>query len=141
MACRFPKSNYGSHNVCCANGNGRGFGLQYCTSCYMQSIHICYYNKIYADDGKVQSTLHTDITEGIYCKIVGHGHYMPHQRCGRQMMRRQCPEPPLIGSLPITYARHMCNWWMHSGAPSWYVLKPTPCFSLLFQTQIAGSSF
>ena len=35
-------------------------------------VHICYYNKICADDGQVQSNLHSDITEGTYCKIVGH---------------------------------------------------------------------
>jgi hypothetical protein len=109
MPCMHPKSNYGSRHVCCADLNGRGIGLQYCASSCVTSTRTCYYDKISADDVQVQSISHIDKTECTYCKIVWHAHYMPHQRGGRQMMRRQCPKPPLIGSLEITYVRHMCN--------------------------------
>jgi hypothetical protein len=92
----------------------------------MPSIHICYPHKIFADDGQLQSVLHIDITQGNYCKIFGHGHYREHQSCGRQMMRRQYPQPPPIKSLPITYAKHMCNCWLHSGGLCRCVLYLTP---------------
>lgn len=76
MPCRFPQSNYGSCHLCCENGTRRACGLQSSISCYMPSIHKCYFNKIFADDGQLGSISYTDLTHRTYCKILGHEHFI-----------------------------------------------------------------
>lgn len=110
MPCDPPKSHYGSHQLCGANWKGQVSWWKSGASYYMQSINIFYPHNIVADDGQLQSILHIDITEGNYCKRFGHGPYTEYKSCGRQTMRRQCPEPTWTRSLPITATRHMCNW-------------------------------
>jgi hypothetical protein len=130
MPCRYPKSKCGRHQLCYANGNGQVSWLKSGSSYCMPSIHICCPYDISVDDSQLQSILHIDITQSNYWKKFGHGHYTEHQSCGRQMMRRQCPQPPSIRSLPITYSRHICNCWLHYGGMCWCVLYPTPCCAL-----------